>query len=125
MGSLTSSGLEDSLSLSPEHQRKAFFKRDQADVVVLYDSHSMGFPRLDSPPTPISRLWDIIYEHEFHKKLVRTPVLLTGGYDAWVQFIRSRQKIHEAANAAAAAKAAGRPYNPKGMTEGYSAGTPL
>ncbi|EIW69824.1 hypothetical protein TREMEDRAFT_30214 [Tremella mesenterica DSM 1558] len=91
---MTSNKLEDSLSLSPEAQRKAFEERHKADLVVVYDSNSVSWPRKGSPPTALSRLWDIIYEHEFAKKLERTPVMLTGGYHAWTEFIKMRAARH-------------------------------
>ncbi len=86
--------LEDSLSLSPDRQRRAFDSRNKADLVVVYDSQSVDWPKKGSQPTPLSKLWDIIYEHEFSKRLERTPVMLVGGYDAWLKFIDSRRQIH-------------------------------
>ncbi|RSH85154.1 ubiquitin-specific protease doa4 [Saitozyma podzolica] len=124
---MTSSKLEDALSLSPEAQRRAFEKRHKADLVVVYDSHSVAWPRKGSQPTPLSRLWDIIYEHEFAKRLERTPVMLTGGYDAWLKFMTYRQTRHgpgAAANAAngngpvAPPTATGRTFEPKQQTNG-------
>ena len=113
---ISSGKLEDSLSLSPETQRHAFEHRHKADLVVVYDSHSITWPRNGSQPTPLSRLWDVIYEHEFTKRLERTPVMLTGGYDAWVKFIKMRQARHMNGHGPS------RPYNPK--TNGYSAAIP-
>ena len=115
--SMTAAKLEDSLSLSPEKQRRAFEDRHKYDLVIFYDSHSLNFPRKGSPPTPISRLWDLVYELEFAKRLQRTPVMLTGGYDAWLQFIKMRVAKNAAVNAA------GRPYNPK-VPNGYSTDIP-
>lgn len=98
---MTSQKLEDSLSLSPEAQRKAFESRDKFDLVCVYDSDSISWPKKGSAAsTPLSRLWDIIYEHEFAKKLERTPVMLTGGYAAWADFQKYRQARHHQAAAA-------------------------
>ncbi|ORY35841.1 hypothetical protein BCR39DRAFT_512474 [Naematelia encephala] len=97
---VNSTKIEDALSLAPEVQRVAFEKRHRVDLVVVYDSHSMNWPRRGSPPAPLSRLWDAIYELEFSKKLQRNPVLLTGGYEAWLKFIDSRVKKHQAYAAA-------------------------
>lgn len=108
--SLTGTKLEDSLSLSPEPQRRAFERRNKFDLVVFYDSHSLNFPRKGSPPSPLSRAWEIIYENEFTKKLERPPVLLTGGYDAWVEFIQRRMQRHANGHS-------GRPYNPKSSVD--------
>lgn len=98
---ITSTKLEDSLSLSPESQRKAFEDRHKFDLVVVYDSRSDSWPRKGAAPSPLSRLWDAIYEHEFSKKLERTPVLLEGGYAAWREFIKMRVAKNVAANASA------------------------
>jgi ubiquitin carboxyl-terminal hydrolase 8 len=98
---MTSAKLEDSLALSPEPHRRAFDGRHKADIVVVYDSHSVAWPRKGPTPSPLLRLWNIIYEQEFSKKLERTPVLLTGGYDAWSKFIDGRRQTHMRAHQAA------------------------
>ncbi|WWD20590.1 hypothetical protein CI109_105066 [Kwoniella shandongensis] len=133
---MTSTKLEDSLSLSPEAQRRAFETRHKFDLVIVYDSHSANWPRKGSPPTPVSRLWDMIYEHEFAKKLERNPVMLTGGYEAWREFIKMRAAKHAKAHAQAQAQGhpsghghsqslsqvnggGARPYNPK-VANGYT-----
>jgi hypothetical protein len=94
--SITSAKLEDSLSLSPEPQRRAFADRHKFDLVVVYDGKSSAWPSKGSQPSPLSRLWDIIYEHEFAKRLERNPVLLEGGFAAWRDFIRMRVAKHQA-----------------------------
>jgi len=94
--SITSAKLEDSLSLSPEPQRRAFADRHKFDLVVVYDGKSSTWPPKGSQPTPLTRLWDIIYEHEFAKRLERNPVLLEGGFAAWRDFIRMRVAKHQA-----------------------------
>lgn len=71
--------------------------------MVVYDSRSDSWPRKGAAPSPLSRLWDAIYEHEFNKKLERTPVLLEGGYSAWREFIKMRVARNVAANANASA----------------------
>jgi len=115
---MTPAKLEDSLSLSPENQRGAYENRHKADLVVFYDANSINFPRKGSSPTPISRLWDLVYELEFTKRLQRTPVLLTGGYAAWFEFIKKRVAKHANGNNVA------RPYNPKAIN-GYAQPVPL
>ena len=115
--SMNSGKLEDSLSLSPENQRRAFVDRHKADLVVFYDSRSVSFPRKGTQPTPLSRLWDLIYELEFSKRLERTPVMLTGGYAAWLEFIKKRVAKHANGNGV------GRPYNPKAVN-GYATSVP-
>ncbi|WVQ95581.1 hypothetical protein IAU59_002678 [Kwoniella sp. CBS 9459] len=126
---MTSQRLEDSLSLAPESHRVAFERRDQYDVVVVYDAKSKTWPKKDqdSKAAATARLWDIIYEHEFSKKLQRTPVLINGGYEAWREFIKMRAMTHMN-NAAGghghsnslAMNGQGRPYNPK--VNGHSPG---
>ena len=102
---MISSKLEDALSLSPESQRKPFETRHKDDIVVVYDSHSFNWPRKNpgsvAQTAPLVRLWEVIYEHEFSKRLQRTPVLLAGGYDAWIKFIKTRAAKHAQAYAAA------------------------
>lgn len=123
-GSITSSKLEDSLSLSPEPQRKAFEDRNKFDLVVVYDSRSGSWPRKGSDPSPLSRLWDAIYEHEFNKKLERTPVLLEGGYAAWRDFIKMRVAKNVAANASAANGHIQPPRSSSKQVNGYGS-TPM
>ena len=117
---MTSTKLEDALSLSPEAQRKHFERRDKYDVVVVYDSHSKGWPRKDNAAEtvpPLVRLWEIVYEQEFSKRLQRTPVLLAGGYDAWVDFIKMRGAMH--AKAWHAAQANGHGQGKKVIPNGH------
>ena len=122
--SMTSTKLEDALSLLPDAQRKAFEKRNKYDVVVVYDSDSLKWPRKESGSAiaPLARLWEIIYEQEFSKKLERTPVLLTGGYAAWVQFIKGRAAKHAADYARMMASQANGhpPRSPGKMPNGYA-----
>jgi len=94
---MNGSKLEDALSLLPEPQRRAFDLRHKADLVVVYDSSSNTWPK-GKESTPLGRVWDIVYEHEFTKKLERNPVLLVGGYAGWLEFIKGRAAFH-AANA--------------------------
>ncbi|GMK54579.1 hypothetical protein CspeluHIS016_0111650 [Cutaneotrichosporon spelunceum] len=91
---LTSTQLESALSLSPEAQQAAFASRHFYDLVVITDSKSTMFPSKGEPQTPAGNLRDIIYEHEFVKTLPRSPVLLVGGYEGWVEFIKARQAIN-------------------------------
>lgn len=86
--SMTSAKLEDSLSLLPDQKRRYFENRHKADLVVVYDGTSTIWPKTSQP---LSRLWDIIYDHEFAKKLQRMPVLLVGGQEHWSEYVRRRQ----------------------------------
>ncbi|CAK9786673.1 hypothetical protein CC85DRAFT_288603 [Cutaneotrichosporon oleaginosum] len=91
---LTSTQLEGALSLSPEAQQVAFASRNLYDLVVIVDSRSRKFPGKGEAQTPAGNLRNVIYEHEFAKVLPRSPALLLGGYEAWVEFIKSRQRIN-------------------------------
>nr|XP_019008054.1 uncharacterized protein I206_07222 [Kwoniella pini CBS 10737]OCF46835.1 hypothetical protein I206_07222 [Kwoniella pini CBS 10737] len=133
---INSQKLEDSLSLSPPAQQKAFASRHTYDLLVVYDSKSTNWPTKEQKATPASRLWESIYQYEFTaKKLERTPVMLVGGYEAWREFIKMRASKHQQAYAAQLAQSHGngnghghsqsvqvngqsRPYNPK--TNGYT-----
>nr|XP_018259897.1 uncharacterized protein I303_07969 [Kwoniella dejecticola CBS 10117]OBR82055.1 hypothetical protein I303_07969 [Kwoniella dejecticola CBS 10117] len=131
---INSQKLEDSLSLSPPAQQKAFSSRNTYDLLVVYDSNSSNWPTKDQKATPASRLWESIYQYEFTaKKLERTPVLLVGGYEAWREFIKMRASRHQQAYAAQTAhgqghghghsqsvqvNGQGRPCNPK--ANGYT-----
>lgn len=90
---MNSTRLENSLSLLPENQQRLFTERAEFDIVVAYDSSSSRWPQAAAGTSvpPLARLWDIIYEHEFGKKLQRNPVLLTGGYEAWSKYQQYRQ----------------------------------
>lgn len=112
---MNSQKLEDALSLLADAQRKAFENRHKADLIAVYDSHSIAWPRKGTTPSPLSRLWDIIYEHEFNKKLERNPVLLTGGYDAWTKFIDYRREQGMKAYYAQQQEARKRQMNGHGM----------
>ncbi|KAK6906785.1 hypothetical protein I203_100772 [Kwoniella mangroviensis CBS 8507] len=127
---INSQKLEDSLSLSPPAQQKAFANRNQYDLLVVYDANSTNWPPKDKA-TPTSRLWDSVYEYEFTKKLDRTPVLLVGGYEAWREFIKMRAAKHQQAynavhghghSQSVQVNGQGRPYNPK--ANGYTPSTP-
>ncbi|WOO79490.1 Ubiquitin carboxyl-terminal hydrolase 4 [Vanrija pseudolonga] len=109
---LTSTQLEDAMSLSPQAQQLAFQNRHKYDLVVLYDKRSTTFPKKGEPPTPISRLWSIIGENEFRKTLPRFPAMLIGGFEGWVKFIMARQKASMQQHQLAQQQQS-RPYNPK------------
>ncbi|KAJ4500989.1 hypothetical protein C8R41DRAFT_913518 [Lentinula lateritia] len=107
---VTSHSIEDSLSLAPTSEASAFNNRHKFDLVVLYDRRSTSFS--STPPskpssslvsTPsafpvpgshvtseasnpdMSTLLRAIWEREFRKTLRRMPMMLVGGYEAWVK----------------------------------------
>ncbi|KAL5536690.1 DOA4 [Sanghuangporus sanghuang] len=79
---LTSEKLEDALVIAPQHESALFRNRDKFDLVVMYDWDSESFgPSI----TPLSSTMRIIYETVGYKRaLKRPPVLLVGGFNAWV-----------------------------------------
>jgi hypothetical protein len=83
--SLDSSRLESALSLQPTAEQRAFERRKDYDLVVIYDAASKAFPAKGAFATAPSTLFSIIFEKEFSssKTLARSPVLLVGGYEAW------------------------------------------
>ncbi|KAJ3928107.1 MAG: ubiquitin carboxyl-terminal hydrolase 4 [Lentinula lateritia] len=81
---VTSHSIEDSLSLAPTSEASAFNNRHKFDLVVLYDRRSTSFS--STPPNPdMSTLLRAIWEREFRKTLRRMPMMLVGGYEAWVK----------------------------------------
>lgn len=98
---MNSTRLENSLSLLPEVQQRMFLDRAEFDLVVVYDTSSAQWPRSSAGGTspPLARLWDIIFEHEFGRKLQRNPVLLTGGHEAWVKYQAYRQSRYQGVKA--------------------------
>ena len=89
MHSISSSQIENALSLSPSTESSLFVARQYYDLVIIYDRSSSALPQ--SPPTnttsPAQRalynLTTAIYEREFTKSLKRQPMLLRGGWEAW------------------------------------------
>lgn len=88
---LDSQKLESALSLQPSSEQKAFQRRKDFDLVVLYDTASRSFPSKGSFPTAPAALFSIIFEKEFRsaKTLARSPVLLVGGYEAYQEELRT------------------------------------
>ena len=86
---ITSSQIENALSLSPSHEASLFSARQYYDLVIIYDRSSTALPQ--SPPTNTTsaaqrvlfNLMTAIYEREFSKSLKRQPMLLRGGWEAW------------------------------------------
>jgi ubiquitin carboxyl-terminal hydrolase 8 len=80
------------LSLQPSAEQRAFERRKDYDLVVIYDSASKAFPAKGANATAPSTLFSIIFEKEFKssKTLARSPVLLVGGFEAWSDELRKR-----------------------------------
>ncbi|KAJ3781622.1 ubiquitin carboxyl-terminal hydrolase 4 [Lentinula aff. detonsa] len=80
---VTSDTIEDSLSLAPTSEASTFNNRHKFELVVLYDRSSASF---SSTPNPdMTTLLRAIWEREFKKTLKRMPMMLIGGYEAWVK----------------------------------------
>lgn len=71
-----------------------FSIRPEVDLIVLYDLES----KLLSPPsvdTPLRRLFDALYTNEKVAIPRRPPVVLEGGWLAWVNYIGSIGKLED------------------------------
>lgn len=86
--------LEDKLILSPESEHSSFQKRNEFDLIVYYDQSSatnryLGGPTNDLDQITLRAFNQAVYELNFSKPLQRSPVLLVGGLDAWVEMVGS------------------------------------
>ncbi|ORY06588.1 hypothetical protein K493DRAFT_333086 [Basidiobolus meristosporus CBS 931.73] len=85
----TSSKIEAALQLCSAKERSLFNERHKVDLVVFYDQSSTSLTQRpielggDLTANPLQHLVSAIYELEFEKVLIRMPVLLSGGYQAW------------------------------------------
>ncbi|CAO3647772.1 unnamed protein product [Cunninghamella echinulata] len=84
---VTSQKIQDSLVLNPEVEQQLFENRHQFDLIVFYDQNSNSVNQLNEP---LHYLKTAIYELEFQKLLPRMPMVLVGGFDAWVNTVGSR-----------------------------------
>lgn len=87
VGSVSSHKVQDSLVLNPEAEQQLFEQRDMFDLVVLYDQNSPSATHMN---LPIRYLKNAIHELEFAKYLPCMPMMLAGGFDAWVADIGPR-----------------------------------
>ncbi|KAF5389439.1 hypothetical protein D9757_004397 [Collybiopsis confluens] len=100
---VTSDSIEDSLVLAPSSEASTFNNRHKFDLVVLYDQGSTSFasgpPLLSSDGSSggsnpdLNNLLRAIWEREFKKTLRRMPMMLLGGYDAWVQELGEEEVV--------------------------------
>ncbi|GAA6022375.1 hypothetical protein JCM11491_003240 [Sporobolomyces phaffii] len=104
---ITSSQIENALSLSPSHEASLFAARQYYDLVIIYDRSSVALPQ--SPPTNTTssaqrvlyNLTTAIYEREFSKSLKRQPMLLRGGWEAWERTVGAMGSVGTAVHAEA------------------------
>ncbi|ORX45129.1 cysteine proteinase [Hesseltinella vesiculosa] len=84
---VTSQKIQDSLVLNPEAEQQLFCQRHQFDLVVIYDQITVSMNALS---TPIRQLKAGVFDMEYSKKLRRPPMILLGGFQAWVDAIGHR-----------------------------------
>ncbi|KAF9068637.1 hypothetical protein BDP27DRAFT_1327038 [Rhodocollybia butyracea] len=123
-GTVTSENIEDALVLAPPSEAPTFNNRHKFDLVVIYDRNSTSFTSVPlagsttphpssislvngnndaSSSTPgsnanISALLRAIWEREFKKPLRRMPMMLIGGYEAWVKEMGEGEVVSSAAS---------------------------
>ncbi|KAF9113243.1 ubiquitin-specific protease doa4 [Mortierella sp. AM989] len=66
---------------NPPSERKLFADRATFHLVIYYDQHSTEIPTSG----PLRNLVRALHELEFEKQLYRRPVLLVGGFNAWLE----------------------------------------
>lgn len=80
--------LESTMILSPDTELSHFSRRDQFDLIVCYDYRTQTSAFLTKPERNLEeealrRLFDALSELNVSKTLNRSPLLLTGGIEAW------------------------------------------
>ena len=80
--------LEERLILSPPIELQMFERRNEYDMVVYYDQRTTSDSFLTGPPSSdafsLRVLHDALYEFNYYKPLLRPPLFLLGGLNAWV-----------------------------------------
>ncbi|KAG0254701.1 ubiquitin-specific protease doa4 [Mortierella polycephala] len=66
---------------NPSSERKVFMERATFDLVIYYDQNSTEVPSSG----PLCNLFRALHDLEFERPLFRRPVLLIGGFDAWLE----------------------------------------
>ncbi|KAF9178547.1 ubiquitin-specific protease doa4 [Haplosporangium sp. Z 767] len=66
---------------NPPSERRVFMERATFDLVVYYDQNSTEIPSSG----PLCNLTRALHDLEFERPLSRRPVLLVGGFDAWLE----------------------------------------
>ncbi|KAE9963599.1 hypothetical protein BLS_009129 [Venturia inaequalis] len=84
--------LESTMILSPDAELTHFSKRDGFDLVVCYDyrtqtSEFLTKPERNMEEEALRRLFDALSEFNVSKTLNRSPLLLTGGIEAWTNLL--------------------------------------
>lgn len=84
--------LEERLVISPAAELALFERRNKFDLVVYYDQKTPSDRFLVGAPADgqaLRALHDTLYEFNAYKPLIRPPVMLIGGLDAWIDFVGS------------------------------------
>lgn len=84
--------LESTMILSPDSELAHFNRRDVFDLVVCYDYRTQTSAFLTKPDRnmeeeALRRLFDALSELNVAKTLNRSPLLLTGGIEAWTNLL--------------------------------------
>ena len=87
--------LEKNLIYSPEPELDMLNRIPSYDLVVIHDQKTpserfiRGSPHTTSAPS-LRALYDCLTEFNYNKSLVRAPVVLVGGLDAWIDVFGSQ-----------------------------------
>ncbi|RVX73703.1 hypothetical protein B0A52_02593 [Exophiala mesophila] len=86
--------LEERLVLAPDTEQALFSRRNEFDIIIYYDQDTTDVSYLKGPPTmtkapALRALYDTLYEFNDTKPLKdgRPPALLSGGIDAWADYM--------------------------------------
>lgn len=71
---------EQSLFNNPPSERALFEARASSDLVIYYDQNST-----EANTRPLVNLFRALHDLEFEEPLQKRPVLLVGGFDAWLE----------------------------------------
>jgi ubiquitin carboxyl-terminal hydrolase 8 len=76
--------LGDSMVLAPDFEQDLYNKRQEFDLVVVYDQDSTS---AKSSTTKIQDFMLAVYDYGYEKRVKQHPVLLIGGLDAWIDLL--------------------------------------
>ncbi|KAF2870254.1 hypothetical protein BDV95DRAFT_546337 [Massariosphaeria phaeospora] len=87
--------LQDRLVLSPDDEQAMYERRNEYDLVIYYDESTktnnfLQRHKRDDKETALKRLYDTLHEFNSEKPLLRPPIFLMGGIDAWVDLFGSQ-----------------------------------
>jgi ubiquitin carboxyl-terminal hydrolase 8 len=85
---ISADDIVDSMILAPASEKLALERRDEVDLVVIYDQGSEFIPQRISgsmQETVLFNLRQALVHYSYSKPLTNTPKLLVGGLDAWAE----------------------------------------